>query len=220
MPGSTSRLALPYPVPSDTADVPRDVQALATKLDTDVASLTDLSAATPTFIDAGQPLPASPVDGQEVYYVANAALGCVWHLRYNAGSASAYKWEFVGGAPLFAGPTPVTNRNVTNTAYAAIADTPSLTVPRAGDYTISVGGLLLGPGSLNAVYVSYTVGAVAANDGWGCALGIAQASASLSASKWHTGVAAGAVVAERARVTGGTGQISVRWLQIQPYRVS
>lgn len=34
MPASTSRFALPYPTPDDTVDVPRDVQALATKLDT------------------------------------------------------------------------------------------------------------------------------------------------------------------------------------------
>src|SRR4051812_22380129 len=45
-------------------------------------------------------LPVSPVDGQEVYYVADATNGVLWHLRYNAASASAYKWEFVGGSPL------------------------------------------------------------------------------------------------------------------------
>ena len=33
MPGSTPRLILPYPVPDDTVDVPRDVKALADKLD-------------------------------------------------------------------------------------------------------------------------------------------------------------------------------------------
>ena len=33
MPGTTTRLALPYPVPDDTTDVPRDVKALAEKLD-------------------------------------------------------------------------------------------------------------------------------------------------------------------------------------------
>ena len=33
MAGQTTRLALPYPVPDDTTDVPRDVKALAEKLD-------------------------------------------------------------------------------------------------------------------------------------------------------------------------------------------
>jgi hypothetical protein len=47
-------------------------------------------------------LPANPVDGQECYFVADAANGVLWHLRFNAGSSSAYKWEFVGGSPLVA----------------------------------------------------------------------------------------------------------------------
>jgi hypothetical protein len=33
MPAATSRLLLPYPIPDDSVDVPRDVQALAVKLD-------------------------------------------------------------------------------------------------------------------------------------------------------------------------------------------
>jgi hypothetical protein len=45
-------------------------------------------------------LPASPADGQEVYYLADATNGVIWHLRYRAGSSSAYKWEFLGGSPL------------------------------------------------------------------------------------------------------------------------
>lgn len=45
-------------------------------------------------------LPASPVDGREVYYqnAAMAEAGVTWHLRYREGSASAHKWEYVGGA--------------------------------------------------------------------------------------------------------------------------
>jgi hypothetical protein len=37
---STPRLALPYPVPDDTVDVPRDIQALAVRLDTVTGGLT------------------------------------------------------------------------------------------------------------------------------------------------------------------------------------
>src|SRR4051794_13713747 len=40
MPGTTTRLALPYPTPDDTVDVPRDVQALAQKLDPLVGAYT------------------------------------------------------------------------------------------------------------------------------------------------------------------------------------
>jgi len=67
-------------------------------------------------------LPSSPYNGQIVYYQADATNGIIWQLRYNSSSASAYKWEFIGGSPLtqyveagqawtgtgnFAGSTPV-----------------------------------------------------------------------------------------------------------------
>ena len=45
-------------------------------------------------------LPATPTDGQEVYYLADAANGVIWHLRYRAAATGAFKWEFVGGPPL------------------------------------------------------------------------------------------------------------------------
>lgn len=50
------------------------------------------------YITNPNPLPAVPFDGQEVYY--QAAPGIIWHLRYNAASVSAQKWEFLGGAPM------------------------------------------------------------------------------------------------------------------------
>jgi hypothetical protein len=41
-------------------------------------------------------LPASPVDGQEIYFQADAGPpAVVWHLRRRAS-----KWEFVGGPPI------------------------------------------------------------------------------------------------------------------------
>src|SRR6516164_9624771 len=49
-------------------------------------------------IPYGTTLPASPVDGQEAILVDSITNPTYqWRLRYNAGSTSAYKWEFVGG---------------------------------------------------------------------------------------------------------------------------
>jgi hypothetical protein len=45
-------------------------------------------------------LPSSPVDGQVIDYVADATNGVVWRFRYRSASASAYKWEFIGGGNL------------------------------------------------------------------------------------------------------------------------
>lgn len=76
-------------------------------------------------------LPISPVDGQEIYYVADATNSIVWHLRYNAGSASAYKWEYLGGPPIrvLAGATLSTASAADQTTNA-----PSYTAPLSGDF--------------------------------------------------------------------------------------
>src|SRR4029077_6354783 len=84
---NTPVLALPYPSATDTADVPRDIQALAVKLD-------GFSSLRPPLVTS---LPGSPVDGQECYYQADATAGIVWHLRYRAAATGPYKWEYLGG---------------------------------------------------------------------------------------------------------------------------
>jgi hypothetical protein len=48
----------------------------------------------------GTSLPANPADGQEAILVDSLTNPTYqWRFRYNAGSTSAYKWEFIGGAP-------------------------------------------------------------------------------------------------------------------------
>jgi hypothetical protein len=86
-------------------------------------------------------LPTSPVDGQECYFVADAANGIKWHLKYNASSSSAYKWEYLGGPPLTSTLTPVTARPVLTAAWAAVPNVPTITMPLAGDFWIGYGYL-------------------------------------------------------------------------------
>jgi hypothetical protein len=82
-------------------------------------------------------LPASPIDGQECYYLADATNGIVWHLKYRAGSASTHKWEFLGGSELIAGPSgSVTTSSTTPVAFSG---GPSITLPLAGDYEVLIG---------------------------------------------------------------------------------
>lgn len=84
----------------------------------------------------------TPVDGDEAYVIIDAAAGVIWHMRYNAGSASAYKWEFLGGADLtqdtllgggfpFSGFTQI---GATGWFYSNSA--PKFTAPRAGQYQV------------------------------------------------------------------------------------
>jgi len=87
----------------------------------------------------GTSLPASPVDGQEYVLVdslTNASY--CWRFRYNAGSGSANKWEFIGGSPAVA--RVETTEATTSGTYVDLATVgPSFTIPRAGDYLLRWG---------------------------------------------------------------------------------
>lgn len=48
-------------------------------------------------------LPSVAYDGMRIVVVVDAASGYVWNFRYRAASASAYKWEFAGGAEIRTG---------------------------------------------------------------------------------------------------------------------
>ena len=83
-------------------------------------------------------LPGSPYDGQEIYYLADATNGIVWHLKYRAASASAYKWECVGGASLRAFVSAVENLANGGGWTNLTTSGPSVTAPLAGDYSVKV----------------------------------------------------------------------------------
>lgn len=133
MPASTARLALPYPVPDDTVDVPRDVQALAAKLDA-------LTGVSPPLVSV---LPAAPADGDECYLqtAAMASEGIIWHFRYRAALAAPYQWEKLGGHPL--------QNDVIGADKVSAAATwcnllsggsaPEVTVPVSGIYSVLFG---------------------------------------------------------------------------------
>lgn len=112
-------------------------------------------------------LPSSPVDGQEVFYQASGTMatnGVVWHLRYDASSASAYKWEYVGGPPISAYVATDQTRAI-GTGYGALATAgPSVTLPLAGDYYVSLSAYFRNGASDGAAYFSYQIGASAASD--------------------------------------------------------
>jgi hypothetical protein len=122
---ATPRLALPYPVASDTADVPRDIKALSDKLDR-------------LLVPVVNALPASPSDGDEVYYNVPAGAGCRWHLKYETSSA---KWWYLGGY------NSVANDSVTETrgpggaihpTFIQLAAGSNVTIPLPGVYDITV----------------------------------------------------------------------------------
>lgn len=89
---------------------------------------------------AGGP-PASPVDGDIWIALAVFTANIAWAFRYNAGSGSTSKWEFIGGS---AWKFSQGNANaVVNTGNAAggafffYGGQSAILVPRAGDYLIT-----------------------------------------------------------------------------------
>lgn len=85
-------------------------------------------------------LPAYPFDGQEVYYVADATNGIIWHLRYNA-SGGTYKWEFVGGNHLEVVQTaPAVQFTADLATYGAMGNMGLLSLPRPGVYDVWFNG--------------------------------------------------------------------------------
>lgn len=85
-------------------------------------------------------LPTSPTDGQEVYYQASgdmATNGIVWHLRYRSASSSSYKWEYIGGGPLWAQSLGEVSSALTATTWSDVGTAISVTAPLEGDYFVT-----------------------------------------------------------------------------------
>lgn len=137
----------------------------------------------------GTTLPGAPADGDEYVYTADAAAGVEWHLKYRAGSASAYKWEFVGGSPL--GAAVLTDEAITSSG--AWVDTatvgPTLTLPLAGDYLLDAAALMWSPATGMAwLGVAVKIGAAATSSDEGGGSDMPQTAATLPFSIGRRGM--------------------------------
>jgi hypothetical protein len=171
----------------------------------------------------GTTLPGSPVDGQQAVLVDSTTNPTyIWQFRYNAGSSSAYKWEFVGGVAAFI--QVVTGG--TTTAVAAWVDLtnigPSFIVPRAGDYSAMLVAQLNDSTAQANVQAGVGIGAFASPS-------ISAATYINPGGNWITqmsfgpitGVAASSELRMRyLQAVAGTLTGQYRSLSIQPIRVS
>lgn len=111
----------------------------------------------PPVIPYGTTLPLAPTDGQEAILVDSVANPSYqWRFRYNAGSTSAYKWEFIGGAPAtISFPGTVTPSGAS--AWVKLS-APLFTLPRAGDWHFAfsawVGGIPAPPNGASNVQLA------------------------------------------------------------------
>ena len=185
-----------------------------------------LNSAAPS--DIVTSLPGSPIDGQVIYYNADATNGVVWQLRYRSASASAYKWEFVGGNELSAIVLTKQTSLTTNTYSDLTTVGPTVTAPLAGDYVITwssqIGALV---GASNFIGVGVSVAAVdpGTYDYGTSLLSVGQVPINtaivVTTSELKTGIAASSAVKMRYRNNQGVGYAfyANRYISICPIRV-
>lgn len=191
-----------------------------TLVDQTVAPLQNQSTtAQPALVTA---LPSNPVDGQVVYFLADAINGVIWHLRYRAGSGSAYKWEYLGGSSLEV-EDAVSYASPSSGAYAEAGTTMRITAQLSGEYFVEHQAGMVGTLAGNGLYddVSISQPSTVAADTWAAIQHVAAANHRYNViKKRKITVAAGGVVTLQHK-TGASSGISVekRVLSLTPIRV-
>ncbi|MEM3008358.1 MAG: hypothetical protein QXU32_01460 [Nitrososphaerales archaeon] len=183
----------------------------------------------------GTSLPTNPVDGDMHIYVDSTTNPTYqWMFRYNANSSSSYKWEFIGGTP--ARSVVETFQTTTATSYSDLTTVgPDFTIPRAGDYLITINSVIRGHGdngSTNVGFASYDVGSTAASDTWAAEAMLTWVSGvvapgfggSVIMTYRHNGVAANTLIRAKYRrsppnSTGSSVHFGKRCLHVQPIRI-
>jgi hypothetical protein len=163
--------------------------------------------------------PSSPVDGDTADLQADASAGVLWRFRYNAGSASVYKWEFVGGPPLFA--RVDTNESATTTgSWLDLATVgPLVVLPRGGDYLAQAGATMTHTAQ-SQFYAGIAVGAAEPLSSAEAMILVGQV-ISMPVMARATSVASGADLRLRYNnQTVGTLVARYRWISVQPVRIA
>lgn len=161
-------------------------------------------------------LPTDPYKGQVIFYDTGTE-GVVWQLRYNSGSASSSKWEYVGGPPLFAEVT--TASNTASTTYVDLGG-PDIALPEAGDYDVRVECSVNPNTSNDHGRMSYAIGVTTASDNDMAdsrSLG-GEDVFTMSTARRKTGLTA-VTLAARYRVTGGNADFTRRHMWVHPVRL-
>jgi hypothetical protein len=254
--GTTTKLLLPYPIPDDTVDVPRDVKALADRLELISPSyLSGTYAARPTastlgrmyiatdtggvYLDTGakwltlsapivSALPTVGVqDNDEIHLnvdIGQGAVTSLWHCRYDADVADAYKWYVLDGDPLMVRADAGRSTAAAQSAYGALPTDPlQLNLPNNGIWDVTIQGSCWSNASAVAnVALSYIINGVAASDAWAIVGGMGIMQASGACTTRHTINGADLRILERARASSTashTGTFGNRRIFAKPVRI-
>lgn len=204
--------------PDDTEDYRIDELAVGdVRIDGNAvydANGTRLSIATP-FVTS---LPTVNLfHGMEIIYQADATNGRNWYLKYNLNSASAFKWECIGGRPLVS--EVATDQTTASVSYIALGTAgPSIALPLAGDYDVEFGAVC-GVSGVGNGFMSYDTGGTAATDAEGQQNAVVSGVAnSLMRARRRTGLTAVTLTAKY-RAVSGTCSFGNRWMRVMPVRV-
>lgn len=215
--GSPSAPALPSNAISlATISVPASDTTISDAQITDTRpfAMVGAGAAAPLYVTS---LPANPYDGQEVYYGAAPSSGVIWHLRYRSAASGSYKWEYIGGPPMYAEIDTAESRN--NGTFGALATAgPSVTVPLAGDYIVDLGSQMAGAGVFGMM--SYDIGGTGAVDADGVQTSISTETQDnyVYRSNVKTALAASTALVAKYR-TSGSVTFTRRIMLVRPIRV-
>lgn len=170
---------------------------------------------------AGGP-PGAPADKDIWIATAVDAVGGRWVFQYNAGSASSFKWEFVGGSAVVGSGG---NVSTASTAFVDITGAPTFLVPRAGDYEVEWGGYAVNGGTFASASTISTQ-TVGSTSGAGTPQQSAQMTATFGGGRAHH-------LERRTLVSGETLKLQVKTssaannlqindvvLRVKPVRVS
>jgi hypothetical protein len=167
--------------------------------------------------------PASPGDGDIWIATGVDAAGARWKFQYNAGSASAYKWEFIGGSDVLAEiPTDETLTTSTGAAVDLATVGPRHVLARAGDYDF-IGGAGFWHSAANAYgqLFGWRSAIASFGNGQNTFTPVAGYAQSVTVSGRVIGAAAGDDVRLRYAMTvAGTGHFIGRWIRVRPVRIS
>lgn len=154
----------------------------------------------------------------EAYVEVDSTNGVVWHFHYESTDASASKWRFIGGPPLYAiVGTSESTASGADTDLATVG--PSIVIPRLGDYDIDWGAQTTGTGAPNALITVYggVTSLASISDFVDTGTGATQ-----TANREHrvTGRATSETMKLKyASSNASSISFSTRWLRVKPVRI-
>jgi hypothetical protein len=199
----------------------RATDAFATFRDTGTGW--ELEAQTPQVVTALPTGTGIPFDGQEVFFLADATDGILWHARYRAASPFASKWDVLEAMPWVKYVATQQSLPPTDALYHDLTTVgPQLTIPVVGDYRIDHGAVMLS-GAADSAWASVKFSATEASDADAArAVQVSTAPGLPFSAPERTvkTIAAGTVVKQRYRNGGAqTATWQDRWLRVTPLRI-